>query len=415
MKIAFHTFGCKVNLVETENLKEKANLEGFKYTDSIEESDVIVVNSCAVTDNAEKKSLHYLKKLKQKFPEKKIVLTGCLAEMKKDLIKDADILVTNIAKDEIFKYIKENKHQLTPINELDYYKESFPNAIVDKTRGFLKIQDGCDAFCSYCIIPNLRGKPRSKSEEIIIREFSQLVDKGFKEIVLVGIHIGKYGIDTNTDLKKLLKKLIQIDGNFRIRLSSLELNEIDQEMIEIILNSDKICKHLHIPLQGSTNKILKLMNRHYTFEKFASTVEYLKSRNEFLTIGTDVITGFPGETEEDFTIGYDNLLKLPISYMHVFPFSERKGTKASILPDKVSNEIKKKRSGMLRDLSESKRFNSAKRLFGTVQKVLAEKDNRALTDNYFEVCINEEIEANSFLNVKIIGVSMDGTLIGRSI
>jgi len=415
MKIAFHTFGCKVNLVETENLKEKANLEGFKYTDSIEESDVIVVNSCAVTDNAEKKSLHYLKKLKQKFPEKKIVLTGCLAEMKKDLIKDADILVTNIAKDEIFKYIKENKHQLTPINELDYYKESFPNAIVDKTRGFLKIQDGCDAFCSYCIIPNLRGKPRSKSEEIIIREFSQLVDKGFKEIVLVGIHIGKYGIDTNTDLKKLLKKLIQIDGNFRIRLSSLELNEIDQEMIEIILNSDKICKHLHIPLQGSTNKILKLMNRHYTFEKFASTVEYLKSRNEFLTIGTDVITGFPGETEEDFAIGYDNLLKLPISYMHVFPFSERKGTKASILPDKVSNEIKKKRSGMLRDLSESKRFNSAKRLFGTVQKVLAEKDNRALTDNYFEVCINEEIEANSFLNVKIIGVSMDGTLFGRSI
>ncbi|MGC8768109.1 tRNA (N(6)-L-threonylcarbamoyladenosine(37)-C(2))-methylthiotransferase MtaB [Calditerrivibrio sp.] len=415
MKIAFHTFGCKVNLVETENLKEKANIEGFKYTDSIEESDIIVINSCAVTDTAEKKSLNYLKKLKQKFPEKKIVLTGCLAEMKKDLIKDADILVTNIDKDEIFKYIKENKHQLTPIDELDYYKESFPNAIVDKTRGFLKIQDGCDAFCSYCIIPHLRGKPRSKSEEIIIREFTQLVDKGFKEIVLVGIHIGKYGFDTKTDLKTLLKKLIQIEGNFRIRLSSLELNEIDTEMIELILNSDKICKHLHIPLQGSTNKILKLMNRHYTFEKFASTVEYLKSKNESLTIGTDIITGFPGETEEDFTQGYDNLLNLAISYMHVFPFSERKGTKASILPDKVSNEIKKKRSGMLRDLSESKRFNSAKRLFGTVQKVLTEKDNMALTDNYFEVCINEEIEANSFLNVKIIGVSMDGTLIGKSI
>ncbi|MGB9731938.1 MULTISPECIES: tRNA (N(6)-L-threonylcarbamoyladenosine(37)-C(2))-methylthiotransferase MtaB [Calditerrivibrio] len=415
MKIAFHTFGCKVNLVETENLKEKANIEGFKYTDSIEESDIIVINSCAVTDTAEKKSLNYLKKLKQKFPEKKIVLTGCLAEMKKDLIKDADILVTNIDKDEIFKYIKENKHQLTPIDELDYYKESFPNAIVDKTRGFLKIQDGCDAFCSYCIIPHLRGKPRSKSEEIIIREFAQLVDKGFKEIVLVGIHIGKYGFDTKTDLKTLLKKLIQIEGNFRIRLSSLELNEIDTEMIELILNSDKICKHLHIPLQGSTNKILKLMNRHYTFEKFASTVEYLKSKNESLTIGTDIITGFPGETEEDFTQGYDNLLNLAISYMHVFPFSERKGTKASILPDKVSNEIKKKRSGMLRDLSESKRFNSAKRLFGTVQKVLTEKDNMALTDNYFEVCINEEIEANSFLNVKIIGVSMDGTLIGKSI
>ncbi|MGC8924481.1 MAG: tRNA (N(6)-L-threonylcarbamoyladenosine(37)-C(2))-methylthiotransferase MtaB [Calditerrivibrio sp.] len=415
MKIAFHTFGCKVNLVETENLKEKANIEGFKYTDSIEESDIIVINSCAVTDTAEKKSLNYLKKLKQKFPEKKIVLTGCLAEMKKDLIKDADILVTNIDKDEIFKYIKENKHQLTPIDELDYYKESFPNAIVDKTRGFLKIQDGCDAFCSYCIIPHLRGKPRSKSEEIIIREFAQLVDKGFKEIVLVGIHIGKYGFDTKTDLKTLLKKLIQIEGNFRIRLSSLELNEIDMEMIELILNSDKICKHLHIPLQGSTNKILKLMNRHYTFEKFASTVEYLKSKNESLTIGTDIITGFPGETEEDFTQGYDNLLNLAISYMHVFPFSERKGTKASILPDKVSNKIKKKRSGMLRDLSESKRFNSAKRLFGTVQKVLTEKDNMALTDNYFEVCINEEIEANSFLNVKIIGVSMDGTLIGKSI
>lgn len=413
MNITFHTFGCKVNLVETENLKEKASLEGFRYIDNIEESDIIVVNSCAVTDTAEKKSLNYIKKLKQKYPTKKILVTGCLAELKKDLLPYADIVVTNIDKDEIFKYIRENRSQLTPIDELDYYKESFPNSIVDKTRGFLKIQDGCDAFCSYCIIPNLRGKPRSKDEEQIVKEFSELVYKGFKEVVLVGIHIGKYGTDKGTDLKSLLKKLVKIEGDFRIRLSSLEINELDEEMFQIIFSSNKICKHLHIPLQASTDKILKIMNRHYTLEEFSSKLEIIKKYDPFCSIGTDVITGFPGETDDDFMNGYKNLSNLPFSYMHVFPFSDRKGTKAASMPDKVPEQIKKKRSEMLRELSESMKFNAAKKMFGKEMRVLTEKNNKALTDNYFEVDFTENVEPNRFIFTKVIGVSFDGTLQGK--
>lgn len=413
MNITFHTFGCKVNLVETENLKEKASLEGFKYTNNIEESDIIVINSCAVTDTAEKKSLNHIRKLKQKYPNKKVVVTGCLAELKKELIPYADIIVTNIDKDEIFRYIRANKHQLTPIDELDYYKESFPNSILDKTRGFLKIQDGCDAFCSYCIIPSLRGKPRSKDESQVIAEFSNLIGKGFKEIVLVGIHIGKYGLDKGTNLKSLMKKLIKIEGDFRIRLSSIEINELDEEMLSLVINSDKICKHLHIPLQGSTDKILKLMNRNYTFEEFSSKIQKIKEQDPFCSIGTDIIVGFPGETDDDFQIGYDNLVNLPLNYMHVFPFSERKGTKAAYMPDKISENIKKKRSELLRQLSESKKFNGAKKMFGKKMKVLTEKDNKGLTDNYFEVEFTEAVNPNRFVYPKIVGVSFDGTLIGK--
>ena len=414
-KITFHTFGCKVNLVETENLKEKASQEGFSYIDNIEESDIVVINSCAVTDTAEKKSINYIRKLKQKHPEKKIVVTGCLAELKKDQLSNADIIVTNIDKDEIFKYIKEERNLLTPIDSLDYYKESFPNSIIDKTRGFLKIQDGCNAFCSYCIIPYLRGKPRSKDENQIFHEFTELVKKGFKEIVLVGIHVGKYGIDTGTNLKNLLKKLINIEGDFRIRLSSIEINEFDDEMIDLILKSEKICNHLHIPLQATTNKILKMMNRDYTYEQFESKIRQIKKKDNFCTIGTDIITGFPGETDEDFQIGYDNLLTLPIDYMHVFPFSERKGTKAASMPNKVNPQIKKKRSEMLRQLSESKRYNSAKRLFGKEIKVLTEKGNKGITENYFEVQLLEDIEPNRFIITKVVGVSFDGELVGKYI
>lgn len=412
MKVTFQTFGCKVNLVETENLKTKAMSEGFIYVDSLEDADVIIVNSCAVTDNAEKKSEQYLKKIKKRYPDKKIALTGCLAELRKKNI-NADFIITNAGKDNIFKHIIDNKDHLEPISNLDHYTESFTGGIIDKTRGFLKIQDGCNDYCSYCIIPFLRGKPRSKNEEKILDEFSSMLKSGFKEIVLVGIHIGKYGIDTGTSIHNLLKKLINFEGDFRIRLSSIELKELSDELLDLIINCDKICKHLHIPLQSASEKILKLMNRKYQFKDFSEKIRNIKRLSPSMTIGSDVIVGFPYETDEDFEEIYDNIYKSAIDYLHVFPYSEREGTVAAKMKGKIDEKIKSNRSEKLRMLSESKKFNAAKKLFGKNVKVLTEKENKGLTDNYFEVSFNENIKPNKFVMAKIIGITFDGNLIGE--
>lgn len=411
MKVTFQTFGCKVNLVETENLKTKAISEGFVYVDSLEDADVIIVNSCAVTDNAEKKSEQYLKKIKKKYPDKKIALTGCMAELRKKS-SNADFIITNSGKADIFQHIIDNKNHLEPISNLDHYTESFNGGIIDKTRGFLKIQDGCDNYCSYCIIPFLRGKPRSKSEEKIVDEFYSMLKSGFKEIVLVGIHIGKYGIDTGTSMYDLLKKLTNFEGNFRIRLSSIELNELSEELLDLIIHCDRICKHLHIPLQSASDKVLKLMNRRYQFKDFLEKVNIIKKLSPSMTIGTDLIVGFPGETDEDFEEIYDNIYKSSIDYLHVFPYSEREGTVAAKMTEKIDEKTKSHRSEKLRLLSESKKFNAAKKLFGKEVKVLTEKENKGLTDNYFEVLLNKDLPQNRFITAKIIGITFDGSLIG---
>jgi threonylcarbamoyladenosine tRNA methylthiotransferase MtaB len=412
MKIAFQTFGCKVNLVETENLKSRTGREGFTYVQSIDDADIIVVNSCAVTDHAERKSRNFIKKLKKKYPSKKIALTGCLAELAKEDC-NADFVVTNAGKDNIFNYIKKGEDCITPIEAIDHYDESDVTGILDKTRGFLKIQDGCDDFCSYCIIPYLRGKPRSKNEHMIIDEFVRMLNNGFKEIVLVGIHIGKYGIDTGSSLFHLLKQLIEIDGNYRIRLSSIEINELSEDLIQLVTQEYKICKHLHIPLQSASNRILKLMNRKYTFEQFLSKITYIKSISPDVTIGSDVITGFPGETDEDFNNIYDNIYYAPIDYLHVFPYSDRKGTVAERMENKLDEKIKSARSEKLRRLGEAKRFNLAKKSFGKNVRVLTEKDNRGLTEYYLEVYFNRSIKSNIFVDARVIGIASDGCLIGE--
>jgi threonylcarbamoyladenosine tRNA methylthiotransferase MtaB len=228
MNLYFFSFGCKVNQVEFENLKEESSKKGFNVVNSVEKADIILINSCAVTNKAVKKINYYISKIKKQNPSLKIAITGCVADLKKKSLKEkgVDFVITNAGKHSILDYILNNKDCFEDISSLDTFEEVGISGMRDKTRAFLKIQDGCDSYCSYCIIPSLRGKPRSKNIIKIIDDFEALISKGFKEIVLVGIHIGKYGIDIDSSLHDLLKNLINIKGNYRIRLSSLEVNEI---------------------------------------------------------------------------------------------------------------------------------------------------------------------------------------------
>jgi threonylcarbamoyladenosine tRNA methylthiotransferase MtaB len=248
--------------------------------------------------------------------------------LKTELSPFADLIITNAGKTDLFDFIENNENYFEDIENIEYFQEYNEALVKDRTRGFLKIQDGCDANCAYCIIPKLRGKPRSRNMSSVIEKFTDFVKNGYKEIVLVGIHIGKYGKDINSSLKELLNSLSKVEGDFRIRLSSLEVNEIDDELIDIVLNNDKFCPHFHIPLQSGSNKIIALMNRHYLKEEFIEITKKIKRKNPYATIGCDVIVGFPGETEKEFEETLNTVVEAGVNYWHVFQYSKRKNTPA---------------------------------------------------------------------------------------
>jgi threonylcarbamoyladenosine tRNA methylthiotransferase MtaB len=415
MNLYFFSFGCKVNQVEFENLKMEAILNNINITKDISIADFIIVNSCAVTEQAVNKLIFFIKKMKKNYPNAKILVTGCAAELKKEELKNnfVDLIVTNAGKSNLLSYIKEQKDFLKSVA----FEEKFENVGIagslDKTRGFLKIQDGCNSFCSYCIIPTLRGKPRSKQIDEVKDEFKTLLQKDFKEIVLVGIHIGKYGLDLNVKLYDLLKTLVKIKGDYRIRLSSLEVTEISEEIINLIKNNPtKICRHFHIPLQSGSDTILKRMNRDYLSKDYINTVKKIKYKIPEVTIGSDVIVGFPGETEENFKETLNTLEEAAISYLHVFPFSLREGTKAFEMDNKIDERVISERAKILRKYGEAYKFNAAKKFANKTLRVLTEKNNKGLTDNYFQVIFPKDIEKNQFINAKIFGVQIDGVLAG---
>lgn len=412
MKYFFYTQGCKVNQVETENLKFEVIAKKRKLCDHIEDSDCIVINSCAVTDNAVKKTRNILKKLKKQFPDKKIVLTGCAAEMFRDNPpEESDMIVTNAGKSNVLDFIEKGEDFKDSIDNVQHFEEFNENLVKDKTRGFLKIQDGCDAFCSYCIIPSLRGRPRSSLMENVLFKFKNFIDNGYKEIVLVGIHIGKYGVDTGSSLKELLKNISRFQGDFRVRLSSLEVNEIDDEFIRIMQDSNVFCHHFHIPLQSGSDKILKLMNRHYNKHDFIKTVQKLKKIFPDANIGGDVITGFPGETDVEFKETEDTIYDAGMNYLHVFPYSERKNTSAVNFKDTVPVAERSRRAKFLREVSDSLKFNFAKKYFGKELRILTEMKNAGLTDNYLSVKFLNDVDKNLFVNGKVVSVSFDGEVI----
>lgn len=412
-RIFFYTFGCKVNQVEIDSLKRKAVNAGYTISDSLDEADILVINSCTVTDKADKKYHSFVRKVKREYPGIITITTGCLPEVEKNL-ENSDIIVPNDEKGNLLNYINpENCDTGGHIND------SFQNSVnafqyTGKTRAFIKIQDGCDSYCSYCIIPFARGNLKSRDMQDIKSEFEEKLNDGYKELVLVGIHIGNYGKDKNINFSDLIAELVNFSGDYRIRLSSIESCEIDDQLLSLFEKfPDKICRHFHMPIQSASDKILSLMNRKYTVGEFKHSVEKIRDRLGNVNIGTDVIVGFPSETEEDFNQAINNLYDINFGYIHVFPYSERKGTKASEMADTVPLKIRKERAKYLREVSEDLKFSYAKKHFGQKLKTLVESDGKGLTDDYLTVNLLNNAERNTFVDVLITGVNVDGSLTGK--
>ena len=394
-KIAFYTLGCKVNYSETSYITRKFEENNFRITSFNETSDIYVINTCAVTQAAVKKSRYIIQKAIKKNPAALIVITGCMTEIEQNELKkynNTALIINTNEKYLIFEKIKEKlntdfiiSHNILSENEF------FPTfSYGERTRSFLKIQDGCNYFCSYCVVPYARGRSRSDSIENIIQNIKKITDLGIKEIIITGINIGDF---KNKDGKRLIDLLLKIEDRCnisRLRLSSIEPDLLNDEIIQIVSQSEIFMPHFHIPLQSGTDKILRLMNRKYDTMLFKNKVGLIKKFLPDCCIATDIITGFPGETDIDFETTYHFLNNLELSYFHVFTYSERENTKAYHMQDKVSYPIKKQRTDRLLSLSAYKRnefYNSQK---GKQHEILFESDNvngymYGFTKNYIRV------------------------------
>ena len=351
MKYKIITLGCKVNEYESEVM---ANLlENHGYIKS-ENPDVCIVNTCTVTNTADSKSRKIIRSLRRKYPNAILIVAGCMIQNKKDKLDvPADIVIGNKHKTDIVSLLEEYKdkqlYMVEDMEDADFEDMSLNN--FDLTRAYIKIEDGCDNYCSYCIIPYVRGHVRSKKHARVIEEAKVLIKNGHKEIVLTGIHTGHYH-DGNYSFADLLKDLVKLDGLKRLRISSIEITEINNKVLDIIKNSDVLVNHMHIPLQSGSDEILKKMNRKYDKQYFIDKIKKLKEIKPDMNVTTDVIVGFPGETEDEFQECIETIKKVGFTKLHVFPYSDREGTVASQMPNKIPGNIKKDRVKRLLEVSK---------------------------------------------------------------
>ncbi|MBR7042374.1 MAG: tRNA (N(6)-L-threonylcarbamoyladenosine(37)-C(2))-methylthiotransferase MtaB [Bacilli bacterium] len=416
MKAAIHTFGCKVNIYESEYVTNLLLDNGYEMVDfDSDDADVYIINTCTVTNEADKKDRKLIHTTRNKHKDKILVVMGCYSQLNPNDI-DADIIIGNKYKSEIINLIDEfNKHNLKIIKVDDITKINFEDMYINRfiahTRAFVKIQDGCNAFCAYCAIPYARGGLRSKDFKEAIDEVTNLVNNGYKEIVLTGIHTGRYGIERHTNLESLLRELVKIKGILRIRLSSIEINEITDGILDLIKNNDIMAKHLHIPLQSGSNEILKSMNRLYDKDTFIEKVEYIKEYIPDISITTDLILGFPGETDELFKETLDTLNKIKFTKIHTFPYSKRNGTKAASMPNQIDGNIKKCRVKEVINLSDKFEIDFYKSKIGNTYDGIIEtrKDGKKIiiTTNYIPVYVETDLSNNKIVKVKIIDVKED--------
>jgi threonylcarbamoyladenosine tRNA methylthiotransferase MtaB len=396
-KVAFHTLGCKLNFAETSTISRSFPEEKFERVPANSKADIYIINTCSVTDAADKKCRQAIKKFISLSPRAFIAVVGCYAQLKPHEISSipgVDLVLGTNEKFDISDYITGfNKKQKTEIHSCDLqpfdsFNPSF--SMGDRTRSFLKVQDGCDYGCSYCTIPLARGRSRNPEISTIIREAEQIAGRNVKEIVLTGVNVGDFGKSTGDSFTGLLKEMVKIRGIERFRISSIEPNLLTDELIELTLNNEKIMPHFHIPLQNGSNKILSLMRRRYTRDIFASRVNKVLERLPLAGIGADVIVGFPGESNSDFEDTYSFIEDIPLSYLHVFTFSERPDTVAENLSGKVLYKDKEKRSKSLIALSQKKNLIFKKLNIGQVTNVLFESSRvegliTGFTSNYIRV------------------------------
>jgi threonylcarbamoyladenosine tRNA methylthiotransferase MtaB len=399
--VAFHTLGCKVNHYETEAIWQLFKEEGYERVDYDSIADVYIINTCTVTNTGDKKSRQVIRRAIRKNPDGVICVTGCYAQTSPGeimAIPGVDVVVGTQDRRKMLTYIEEFKKERQPINGVTnimknrVYEELDVPAFTDRTRASLKIQEGCNNFCTFCIIPWARGLMRSRDPEEVVKQAQQLVDAGYKEIVLTGIHTGGYGEDMKDyNLAMLLRDLEQnVKGLKRIRISSIEASQLTDEVIEVIDQSNIVVRHLHVPLQSGSNTVLKRMRRKYTMEFFAERLEKLKKALPGLAVTSDVIVGFPGESEEEFMETYNFIKEHQFSELHVFPYSKRTGTPAARMDDQIDEEVKNERVHRLIELSNQLAKEYASRFEDEVLEVIPEEiydDGRYVgyTDNYLKV------------------------------
>lgn len=415
------TVGCRLNQTDTALIFAQLKKGGFEieHPESNKELALVIINTCSVTSSASQKSRQYARTIKEKHPAALIIVTGCDIEVDKEKWKEigVDIAIPNSDKTNILSYLQ-NKFEI-PIESLnhshserfDTFKEDSAGLFPFKSRANLKIQDGCDSFCTYCIVPYGRGKPRSREWSDTLREFRELIKAGYNEIVLTGVNIATYN-DQNRNLVDLIAEMIKVEGDFRIRLGSAEPQFSMNGLLEVIASSNKICRFLHLPLQHGSNKILKRMGRNYSKEEFAVFIEKAIKLIPDICLGSDVIVGFPGETDDDFEECKNFLQSLPLAYLHVFSYSMRKGTPAAAFQDQVDSKISALRHKILtqRGVELSSRFLHSQK--DKTALIIPEKSFDGIitgwTDNYIKTSISiqeaksEELLSRSFLKVKLL-------------
>lgn len=405
--VAFYTLGCKVNFYDTEAIWQLFKNEGYEQVDFEATADVYLINTCTVTNTGDKKSRQIIRRAVRRNPDAVIAVTGCYAQTSPAeimAIPGVDLVIGTQDREKIMTFVDQIHADRQPVNAVrnimktrEFEELDVPD-FAERTRAFLKIQEGCNNFCTFCIIPWSRGLSRSRDAHSVIEQAKQLVTAGYKEIVLTGIHTGGYGDDLdNYRLSDLLWDLDHIEGLERIRISSIEASQIDEAMIDVLNRSTKMCRHLHIPLQAGENSVLKRMRRKYTTEEFAAKIKRIREVMPGVAITTDVIVGFPGETNEMFEEGFRFMEELGFSEMHVFPYSKRTGTPAARMEDQVDDEIKNERVHKLIDLSERMQLAYAEKYVGAVLDIIPERDYKGApgtglvmgySDNYIQVVFN---------------------------
>ena len=417
MKFQIYTLGCKVNAYESEVMKEKLLKENFLYDE--ENPDIVIINTCSVTNIADQKSRKMVRHFKGLHPGAIIVVAGCSTLHLKDDYTNMgiDILIGNTNKSKIVTLIKEYLDSQKKVTIFENTRKlEFEDMEVSEfkthTRAYIKIQDGCDNFCSYCVIPFVRGSIRSKNFVTALEEAKMLVKNGHKEIVLTGIHTGSYGVGTDHDLTDLIHEMSKIDGLERIRISSIEITELNDKFLNELKENEKICNHLHVPLQAGSDEILSLMRRKYNIDEFIAKINKIREIRPDISITTDVIVGHPMESEELFLKTLETVTKINFSKVHVFPYSKREGTLASRMEGQVPKNIKHERSKRLIEKSGELEQAYLKRFQGKTLQVLIEKDNTGLTSNYIKVKVLDNVLDNTLVNVLIKDIK-DGYVLGE--
>ena len=422
-KVAFHTLGCKLNFAETSTISRSFPEEKYERVSANEHADIYIINTCSVTDVADKKCRQVIKKFIHRSPEAFIAVVGCYAQLNPQEISSipgVDLILGTNEKFDLAKYIEDIKKGHDPeihscsLSLEDAFSPSY--SMGDRTRSFLKVQDGCDYGCSYCTIPAARGKSRNPSIGLLLEEAESIAEKGISEIVLTGVNIGDFGKSSGEKFINLVQQLTTVKGIERIRLSSIEPNLIEDDLISLVSENRKILPHFHIPLQSGNDRILGLMRRRYRREIFTDRVNKIKALIPFSGIGADIIAGFPGETDADFNITYEFLKDLPLSYLHVFSYSMRPGTASESFPLPVSHSDKEKRSRVLSGLSLEKHLAFCKMNIGNQDEVLFERTkSEGMISGFIGNYLRVEYPWNSLFagkikKVRITGIARSGNL-----